>query len=114
MQISEVERRRAEKLITEYCEQRVPVYARHQVQMLYKRRGDLSTLFEQRPYWLDESQNVDTDIARISYDDKNREWRLQYRDRNERWQPYAPLMSAPSVEELLAEIDEDRTGIFWG
>lgn len=114
MALSEIERCRAEKLIAEYCEQRVLAHVRRQVQMLYKRRGNVFTLYEWRPYWLDESQLIDADIARIAYDEKNREWRLQYRDRNERWQTYAPLVSAPRVEELLDEIDEDPTGIFWG
>lgn len=41
-------------------------------------------------------------------------WTLWWADRNERWDRYWDMDPTPDVDELLREIDEDPTGIFWG
>jgi hypothetical protein len=53
-------------------------------------------------------------IARLRYSAANQAWTLYWRDRNLRF--HADDLLAPShrVEDLLAEIDRDPTGIFWG
>jgi hypothetical protein len=53
-------------------------------------------------------------IARLRYTVANQAWTLYWRDRNLRF--HADDLLAPShrVEDLLAEIDRDPTGIFWG
>jgi hypothetical protein len=39
---------------------------------------------------------------------------LYWRDRNLRFHLYDLVTPSPHVEDLLAEIDRDSTGIFWG
>ena len=41
------------------------------------------------------------------------DWTLHWRDRNEKWFAYNDLFSGTAAE-LLAEIEEDPTCIFWG
>ena len=41
-------------------------------------------------------------------------WSLSWRDRNLRFHAYDLLAPSRRVEDLLAEIDRDPTGIFWG
>jgi hypothetical protein len=37
-----------------------------------------------------------------------------WRDRNSKFHRFPPIPSSPRIVELLAEVDADRTGIFWG
>jgi hypothetical protein len=41
-------------------------------------------------------------------------WTLYFRDRNLRFHRYDLAAPSGSVAELLAEVDADPTGIFWG
>ncbi len=53
-------------------------------------------------------------VAQLRYDASSRQWSLYCCDRNERWWPYDNLGPSASIDPLLAEIDADPTGIFWG
>lgn len=53
-------------------------------------------------------------IAQLRYDGSSKRWSLFCSDRNERWWPYDNVGPSVSVDPLLAEIDADPTGIFFG
>ena len=74
------------------------------------------TIIERRAPWREDfgPEWSSLPIARLRYTAANQAWRLYWRDRNLRF--HADDLLAPShrVEDLLAEIDRDPTGIFWG
>lgn len=53
-------------------------------------------------------------IAHLRYTKTRGEWTLYWRDRNLRFHRYELVQPSPNVGDLLAEIDRDPTGIFWG
>jgi Protein of unknown function (DUF3024) len=53
-------------------------------------------------------------VAQLRYDTSSRRWSLYCCDRNKRWWLYANAGPSASVDPLLAEIDADPIGIFWG
>ncbi len=53
-------------------------------------------------------------IAQLRFDPDSDTWSLYCCDRNERWFPYFDTDPSRDVRPLLAEIDADPTGIFWG
>ena len=53
-------------------------------------------------------------VARFRYVQSRRVWRLYCQYRDLRWHEYEPLFEARSFDDLLTEVDEDPTGIFWG
>ncbi len=53
-------------------------------------------------------------MAQLRYDPAARTWSLYCRNRNERWFAYSAVKPSSDVAPLLAEIDADPTGIFWG
>jgi hypothetical protein len=54
------------------------------------------------------------DAALCAVEAASKTWRLSCCDRNERWWPYDNIDPSASIDPLLAEIDADPTGIFWG
>ena len=52
-------------------------------------------------------------VAQLRYDPDAGRWTLYCADRNSRWHHYDPIEPG-TVTELLAEIEQDPTGIFWG
>jgi hypothetical protein len=103
--VSEVER---------YCEERVPVEARSEIRIECSVRGSAITIVERRPPWSEllGPEWSTTKVAQLRYDAGL--WTLYCSDSSDRWWLYDDADPAPEVGPLLAAIDEDVTGIFWG
>lgn len=52
--------------------------------------------------------------ARFHYTRSADTWTLYYRDRNLRFHRYDPAPPSADIGTLLAEVDRDPTGLFWG
>lgn len=53
-------------------------------------------------------------VAQFRYDAETRHWRLYCADRNSHWHEYDDRDQSERLEDLIAEVDADPTGIFWG
>lgn len=99
------------------CESRVPEQHRHEIRLGCTRRGHTITILERRAPWNPELIGPDwtsLEIAQLRFDQSSGRWSLYCRDRNEQWCPYENIGTSASIGPLLAEIDADPTGIFWG
>ncbi len=75
------------------------------------------TILECRPPWRPVAGNFSWTrfpIARLRYTKSKRTWTLYWRDRNLKFHLYEATAPTESLDELLDEIDTDRTAIFWG
>ena len=108
---------RAFAAVEVFCESRVPAEYHDEMRVECKRRGNSITILERRPPWKPELVGTDWSslkVAQLRYEPTTAHWSLFYRDRNERWWPYDGIGSTTSVDPLLAEVDADTSGIFWG
>lgn len=107
-------RQSAVAAVERYCEERVPAEARSEIRIEYSVRGSAITIVERRPPWseLVSTEWSTTRVAQLRYDKGL--WTLYCSDSNDHWWPYDETDPAPDVRTLLAAIDEDATGIFWG
>jgi DUF3024 family protein len=99
------------------CDTRVPHELRHDLRLECARRGNSVTIVERRPPWnpdLIGTEWTSMKVAQLRYDPSSRQWSLYCCDRNERWWLYDGIGPSLSVDPLLAEIEADPTGIFWG
>lgn len=73
------------------------------------------TLYEHRAPWRESDAEWTTmSVAQLRYDMKRGMWTLYCGDRNSRWHEYTNVSPTKDIDGLLAEIDRDPTGIFWG
>jgi hypothetical protein len=96
--------------IERWCAQHVPEHLKDQVRVECRTRGRAVTIFERRAAgdgWSEQK------IAQLRLDDFGI-WSVLWADRNGQWLSYpdAPVASTPPA--LLAEIDRDPGGVFWG
>ena len=98
--------------VAAYCEQR----SADDYKIEHTVRGASITILERRPPWNPAygSEWSSLKVAQLRYDDTSRRWRLFSFGSDDRWHPYELGAPAPEVAPLLAAIEEDRTGIFWG
>jgi hypothetical protein len=99
-------------MLSTYCAERVPATLRHQIKLGYRIRTTAVTLYQER--LADRQQWTKLVIAQLRYYPDRLLWKLYCADRNAKWHRYDLAPPAPSIEPLLAEIDHDPTGIFWG
>lgn len=100
--------------IHRYCDSRVPAQVRREARVEATQRGKSVTIFDCRPPWDPEFTDWSrVPVAQLRYDPEHKHWTLYCADRNSRWHRYEPIDSG-TVDELLKEIDDDPTGIFWG
>lgn len=74
------------------------------------------TIVERRPPWNPElgSEWTTTHIAEPRYDTAKATWSLHWRGSDDRRHPDDRVKPSRDCQRLLAEIDADPTGIFWG
>jgi hypothetical protein len=101
--------------VRRYCDNKIPAQHRDEVRVECGIRGRAITIYECQPPWHPNlgSHWTRQRVAQLRYDPDGHHWRLYYADRNSRWRYYDMAEPTPRLDELLAEIDEDPTGIFW-
>ncbi|HEY5856391.1 MAG TPA: DUF3024 domain-containing protein [Aldersonia sp.] len=102
--------------VQRWCGARVPEHARHQVRLECEVARRQLTIVERRVPWRDDlgPEWTSLPIARLRYTETAKKWSLYWRDSNLRFHAYDRLPRSQHIENLLAEIDRDPTGIFWG
>ncbi len=114
MAIPELTRRRAEKLLQELIERRVPERLRDEIRMSVGVRGNSVTLCEHRPVWREPDQWTDGKTAQFRYNSTSGKWTLYWSDRHGRWLLYEGKRPVADIAALIREVDEDPLGAFWG
>ena len=98
-----------------FCESRVPAHLRDEVRLEVDVRGNSMTIADCRPLWLGApGEWTRMKIAQIRYEPETGLWRLYCADRNGRWHFYDDLEPTTQLEEVIDEIDDDPTCIFFG
>jgi len=102
--------------IRRYCEGRIPARVAHLVRLELDIEGGSVTIVECRPPWSPDMgpQWTRFPIARLRFTASRGEWALYWRDRNLAFHRYRRISPSSDVAILLAEIEADPTGIFWG
>ena len=102
--------------IQRWCAARVPEPARHQVRLECEIGARDLTIVERRAPWRDDAAAdwISLPVARLRYAKTTKTWMLYWRDRNLKFHRYDQLPPTAHVDELLAEIDRDPSGVFWG
>lgn len=95
---------------------RLPERARGQIRYELDVADRHLTLYECRPPWRAEYGPDWTrfPIVRFHYTKARREWATYWRDRNSKFHRFDLLAPSRQIEALMAEVDADSTGIFWG
>ena len=107
-------KRHVELQLNKYCDRRIPPHIRDELRLAFRIEDTAVSLFEERPAFRDPSHWIEIPVAKFRYYNGLKEWRLFWRDRNGKWHNYNEVPPARRFENLLVEVDEDPTGIFWG
>lgn len=103
------------KKLDAFLAKRVPPHLADKIRLSYTFRGNSVTIWEHRaPWkkgWPEWSRLA---VAQLRYQPKAQTWMLYWRDRNERWHEDENMAPVKNLDRILAELERDPTGIYWG
>ena len=113
MAISETDR----ALFEQWARTRVPAEHADKFRVEVRFRGNSAGIYSLEPPWKGDAAADwwEHRVAKLVQDPSTGRWKLFATDRNDRLLPYSDEFRLSSnLPALLAEIDRDPTGIFWG
>lgn len=102
-------RKRAEKLLEEYCQCRVVRLEKPQVRLIWESLIDGYQLVEQ---YFDGHRLQQQAIARFIYQPELCQWSLHQRQ-HDRWQFCSNISPNLNLQKLIDFVDADPFGMFW-
>lgn len=105
---------RVDTLLKAFCDRRNRHRPAAAGRVGYEIRGTWATVFEDRPHLTEPDRRVLSRVAQLRYDPASKRWTLYWRRHTGRWMDFDGLRPARSPETLMAEIEKDPTGVFWG
>lgn len=112
--MNELERKRVDKIVADFCETRIPPDVRNKIKLFFKIRGNDVNIIESRPHWQDNNTWTEMPIAKIRYLPDEMAWQLFWVRANGRWQKYPNLKPCKNLKKIISEIDKDPIHMFWG
>ncbi|WP_233566530.1 DUF3024 domain-containing protein [Cohnella endophytica] len=100
-------KKRIEKLLENYIDQKVPAHLKNDVKILYKFRGNTVTLSQERPGYME--RRFEYPIAQLRLEETY--WRVYWRDSKNKWHFVDDIVPDRHFEKQLMEIDSND--IFW-
>lgn len=112
--LSELQRAQAQQLLARRCQPSPDPRVRAQPRIGYRFEGSSVVLFEARPHVEPPHAWREHAVARFRYVKSRHVWQLFCVHRDLRWHTYQRLPESPDLAPLVAEVDQDPTGLFWG
>lgn len=114
MAFSEIELKFIENTVGNMCNRRSPVHLSDQLRTVYVVKGHDVTVYEERPRWNNPQEWSSEGIAKFKYTRKQNVWTLYWMRQDLKWHLYEPFSESTTIERLVAEVDKDPYGAFFG
>jgi len=115
MAFSELELKRCEKIMAQYLERRrPPAHLRDQLDLSCRITGQSVELFEIRPDWQDRTIKRESPVAKATYVQTKKLWKIFWMRQDLKWHGYQPKPEVKNLETFLNVVDGDKHGCFFG
>jgi hypothetical protein len=115
MALTDLERKRCEKALAAFFEQRrPPPEIRDEVDLHARIEGQSIEIYETRPDWQDDTRTMETPIAKATLVRTKNRWKIFWMRRDLKWHGYEPYPDARTVEEYLNVVARDEYCCFFG
>ena len=114
MAFTEIETHKINKFVDALCKKRSPGHIRDKLRYEYKIENQDIILFEIRPRWKAPNEQTRLPCAKLKFIRSQNIWKLYWQRADMKWHKYGPFESSRDLAELVAEIDADPHGCFFG
>ena len=114
MAFSELELKRIDKTLGSIRRRLSRPEHADKVRFVFEVDGHIVSIYEERPPWDGVGEWTRTGIARFRYTRTRGRWTLYWMRRDLKWHAYDPDAMPGDLESLVALVNEDRYGAFFG
>ena len=114
MAFTQLELARIEKAVGGLCTRRTQPRVKSKVSIEYRVKGHDVTVFERRLHWDGAPGHTEGGVAKLKFTRRTGTWRLLWQRADLKWYAYEPRSSRRDLSALVAEVDEDPHGCFFG
>ncbi len=114
MAFSELELKRIDRTIGDLCRRLSPPEHASELRVVYEVEGHSVSMYEERPPWDGVGGWTRMGIARFRLVRSRGEWRLYWMRRDLRWHRYETEEAANDLGALVAVVEADEYGAFFG
>jgi hypothetical protein len=115
MALSELERKRCERIVGAFIEtRRPPAHVRQKLDLGFRVADRSVEIFEIRPQWNEPEVKREHAVAKATYVKAEAVWRVYWQRRDLKWHRYDPVPVVESLEAFVQLVNEDEHGCFWG
>lgn len=114
MAFDELELKRIARTVGELCRKCSPPEHAEQLRTVYEVEGHSVTMYEERPPWDGVGEWTRRGIARFRYVRSRDEWQLHWMRQDLRWHLYDPDEMPADLPSLVAVVEADKYGAFFG
>jgi hypothetical protein len=114
MAFTEIEVARIDKVVGGLCRRRTRHLSESKVSLEYRVQGHDVTILERRPHWDGTPGFTEAGVARLKFTRSTGKWRLLWQRADLKWHAYEARSSSGALSALVAEIDGDPWGCFFG
>ena len=100
--------------VGELCRRCSPPVHADELRTVYEIEGHSASIFEERAPWDGVGDWTRMGVARFRFFRSRREWRLNWMRRDLRWHLYDPDEMPTDLAALVAIVDADEYGAFFG
>lgn len=114
MAFYEIELKLIENTVGKMCPRRSPSHLRDQVRTVYLIANHEVEVYEQRPRRGNPEEWINSGIAKFLYTRTAKRWKLYWMRQDRKWHLYGAVPDPTTLEKLVAEVDQDPHGAFFG
>ena len=114
MAFSELELKRIEQTVGEFCRKRSPAHLRDKLRLEYSVKGHEVVMFERRPRWDNKNEWTESPVAKLKFIRSANKCRLYWQPSDLKGHEYSGLSSSEHMGELVREIDVNPLACFFG
>jgi hypothetical protein len=115
MAFNDFEKKRYEKIISEFLERRRPHPSiRNQLDLSFRIKNQSVEIFEVRPAFQAPEEKVQHPVAKATYVRTQDAWRVFWRRADLKWHSYPPTPEVKSLYDFVTLVDQDKHCCFWG
>jgi len=114
MVFTEIEIYKINNFVGALCNKKAPEAIRDQLRYEYKIENQDVILYEIRPRWDKPDEQTELPCAKLTFVRSRNVWKLFWQRADMKWHAYGPLKLSRDLAELVAEIDTDPHGCFFG
>ncbi len=111
---SELELKRIDRVVGALCRRCSPPEHAHELRTVFEVEGHSVSVYEERAPWRGEGEWTRLGVARFRFYRSRGEWHLSWMRQDLRWHRYEPHEMPTDLASLVALVEADEYGAFFG